>query len=250
MDFAAATSPPAGMRAAYLDELPHAQELYVENMVQGGRTLLLQQTAYAVIFEDTLVEFYVSPDNLNHSTQIFAAVLEHSAAARVLCKSFDHQLLFPALARPARVQPTGLLFRSISNPAFTPRADVHLRPGTAADVAPILAINDGFFDSAAEINAYAACDGLFVLERHGQLIGCGIGKAVISGRPHIDIGMLVAAPQRGNGYGAYLIAHLKQHYLQQGLQPVCGCSIDNPASQHALIRAGFSCRHRLLQITY
>lgn len=248
--FEKAHYPPAALRADYLNSLAEPQELYLQALVETGETLLLDDYAYAVVCDGRLVEFYVAPPQADRIVEIFKAVMKVSGASTVLAKSYDTQLLFAAFADKASVHSVGLLFRRIVDKSFVPRDEVAFRQGTAADAMSIYAFNDEFFESVEEIQEYAALDGLFVLEQEGETIGCGIGKPVIEKRPDIDIGMLVSMPYRRKGYGAHIIAYLKNYYLNQGLRPICGCSIDNVGSQRALRNAGFVSEHRVLEISY
>lgn len=246
--FVEADAPPETLRRAYLDGLPEPQELYLERLVSAGRTWRCGHFAYAVVNDGQLVEFYVAASHVAQIDDLFDAAMTSSGAAGVLCKSFDAQLLFAALSRPAEVTPVGLLFRRIVDPSFAPREALAFRGGSIDDAAAIAGLDDGFFDGASEIRSYAEAGGLFVLTARGELVGCGIGALVVAGRADIDIGMWVAPNHRGKRYGSYIVAYLKRCYLMRGLRPICGCGATNLASSRALNAAGFASEHRILQI--
>ena len=238
------------LRERYLDSLAEPQELYLEQQVAAGTPHVSENLAYAVVFEGALVEFYVVPEETGNLVEVFDAAMDATGASKVLCKSYDTPLLYAALSRNANVTTAGLLFRRIDEPAFSEKADVTFRKGKSSDVDKVLEFNDDFFADEQEIRDYAARDGLFLLTEGSEVIGCGIGKPVIEGRPDIDIGMLVASKHRRRGYGAHVISYLKAYYLAKGLRPICGCSIHNIGSQRALKSAGFVSEHRLLEISY
>jgi hypothetical protein len=73
--------------------------------------------------------------------------------------------------------------------SFTPSAELELRNGRASDAEAIAEIDDGFFANLREIQSYVENGGLFVLQKEGQTIGCGIATRVVAGRPVIDVGM-------------------------------------------------------------
>ncbi len=241
---------PAALRELYLNSLVEPQELFLEQQVSAGTAFVLADYAYAVVFEETLVEFFVAPGETKDRDEIFAAGMVGTSASKVLCKSYDTLLLCAALSRTAHVTPGGLLFRRIGDPTFLEQPGLTLGKGTTLDAARVFEFNDDFFVDVQEIEDYAEHGGLFLLTKGAEVVGCGIGKAVIEGRPDIDIGMLVAPVHRRRGYGAHIISYLKQHYLAKGLSPICGCSADNIGSQRALVNAGFISEHRLLQISY
>ncbi len=238
------------MRNTYLDCLAAPQGLYVEHLVSTGRAWRLGDLAYAVVCDGTLVEFFVDPKETRQLVEIFDMAMRQTGASTVLCKSFDTQLMYVALSRPAHITTVGFLYRHIADPHFEPRDDVSFIAGSLSDADTIFGFNDDFFEDIQEIQDYAESGGLFLLKKAGEIIGCGIGKSVIEARPDIDIGMLVAPMHRRHGFGSHIIAFLKDHYLQQGLRPICGCSVDNIGSQRALNNAGLVSEHRLLQISY
>ncbi len=248
--FEKTSAPDKVLRDAYLDSLVEPQELFVELQVSAGSTWSFDDDAYGVVRDDMLVEFFVVREEATHLVELFDALMHASGASTVLCKSFDRQLAYAGFSRAARISTVGLLFRRIADPKFVARDEVSFLSATAADAHTVLEFNEDFFEDIEEILAYAEIDGLFLLERDGEVIGCGIGKPVVESRPEIDIGMLVAPKHRRLGYGSHVIEFLKDHYLRKGLRPICGCSIDNIGSQRALINAGFVSEHRLLQISY
>jgi len=244
--------PPDALRRSYLDSLPEPQELFVEQLVGGGSTWQLDDLAYVVVDGAEIVEFHCRHHERSVVAAAFDAAVAASGAGSVLCKSFDASLLALALSRPVVVRPIGHLFRRVSHagPLRTQAGDLRFRPGAAGDIDAIAALNDGFFDDRAEIEAYAGRQGLFVAIRRDVMVGCGIVTRVVAGRPDIDIGLWVAPEHRGRGYGAGIAAFLRDHVLAAGLRPIGGCDVSNVASHRALLRAGFVSEHRLLDISF
>ena len=242
--------PPQVLRELYLDSLPEPQEHFFESQVSVGTTWEAKDIAYAVTNGDSLVELYVVESQRHRLVRLFNEIMGLSGASKVLCKEFDRQLLHASLSRPAHVSPFAFLFRKIVDATFQPLPDIYFRNGTAEDSQAILAIDDEFFHDSEEIAEYASHNGLFVLESNDAILGCGIAKPVIQGRPDVDIGMLVAPDHRRKGYGTHIVSFLKDYYLRQGKRPICGCGADNIASQRTLTNAGFFCEYRGLRITY
>jgi RimJ/RimL family protein N-acetyltransferase len=121
----------------------------------------------------------------------------------------------------------------------------------ATDVDRLLAVHEGFFDSADEIERYAHEAGLFLYESPaGELLGCGLIKRITPWRDEVDVGMLVAPAHRGRGLGAQIVGDLAARCREVGGLPVCGCDVDNLASRTSLERAGFRSEHRLLEFTF
>ena len=209
MSFERLSKPPPELRKAYLDALPEPQELFLENLVSAAVTWSIPNVVYAVECEGKLVEFYIVPEHANRLEELFDAAMTACGAALVLCKSYDHQIMFGALSKVCKVTPVGLLFRKFSS--SLPRAqdplNLEFRQGSDADAELIFnsfnrESTGCFFESMNELRSYVSSGGLYVLENSsGGILGCGIAKAVIDGRPEMDIGMLVASAHRRQGHG-------------------------------------------------
>lgn len=239
------------LRALYLDSLVEPQEYFVESLVSDGTTYTNGYSAYAVVSGETLVELYATPDSTTNVAEFFQRLVNERLIKKVLCKSFDTQLLYAAFSLDAKVRTAAYLFRRISNVPLAELSDtVSFRAGNRADIDSVMRFNDDFFEDEGEVVSYLECDGFFVTEMQGEVIGCGIAAPVVKGGTDIDIGMMVSPQHRNKGIGSYTVSCLKNHYLQQGLRPICGCAASNIASKKALEKAGFVSQHRLLSITY
>jgi RimJ/RimL family protein N-acetyltransferase len=245
---------PTELRRAYLRALVEPQELFLERLVQAGRTLLLRDAdaviGYAMVHDAVLVELYLVDAHVGRGAEALA-LLWAGHADRALCKTFDGRMLAAIASRPARLRPVGLLFRGVRDAEFEPDPRLEVRAATRADLPEILAMHDGFFDDAAEIEHYLAEDGL-VLHRgpDGALVGCGVARRVIPDADDVDVGMVVAIEHRRRGLGEHIVRHLKRRCLAAGLRPICGCDVDNVASRRALERAGFVTAHAIVELTY
>lgn len=241
---------PQDLRNEYLDSLPEAQDLYLEELVRDGAVWLMGNMGYAVVSGTSLVEFFVSKKYREKSVVLFEALVDYCRITQVLCKSFDRDMSFVAFSRPTRVSTVGLMFREIADNSFCEVKDRIMRSANAADLDVIERFDDGFFCSRAEIDHYFTEGDLYVLDCAGSIRGCGIVTPVIHGQSYMDIGMLVAPEFRNQGNGAYIVSFLKSLLLKQGYTPICSCSIENTASAKALQRAGFVCGYRVLKIEF
>ncbi len=241
------------MRQNRFRRLSAPQELFVENLVTRGAVCILERAGgeigYAITNSgDQIVEFHIEDSELSHAGEALDALVQTFGARSILAQSFDPLLMFLGIACGSEPVTQGLLYRVIADPGFEPRSDIIARPGQSEDIGELAPLSDDFFDDAQEINAYLAADGLMVYRDAGaNLIGAGVFKPVVDGMDGIDIGMVVSPRHRSRGHGAYVVGHLKAHCLARGWRPICGCSIDNIASQCALERAGLASVHRLVE---
>jgi GNAT superfamily N-acetyltransferase len=241
------------MRSQRLASLDELQELYLERRVALGSAWLLEwdggPAGYAVVDDQGILLELFHEDAL--ATDLTSLIRTLAGAAGVtggLFQSFDPTMTALAATARARVEPVGVLFRKILDPHHRARSDVAMRPAAPVDVRAIAMIDDGFFADDEEIRRYLDIGGLSVLEdAANRIVGCGVAEPVIPGCNAIDIGMLVAPAFRRQGYGAFIVSHLKSDVLSKGLRPICGCAIDNVGSWHAIQNAGFAPDHRLLR---
>jgi GNAT superfamily N-acetyltransferase len=241
------------MRQNRLMRLSAPQELFIETLVTNGAAHSLElagrEIGYVVTSSgDQLVELYIEDSRLTYAWQALDALTQAFGVRSILAQSFDPLLMFLGLGSDSLGVTRGLLYRVIADPSFESRSDIVACPARGADIAELAALSDDFFDGKQEINAYFAAEGLYLYRgANGNLIGAGVLKPVISGIDGVDIGMVVAPRYRSRGYGSYIVRHLKAHCMTKGWRPICGCSIDNVASQRALERGGFASVHRVVE---
>jgi len=246
---------PPDLREAYLTALREPQALYAEQQVSLGRCYRLADgprfSGYAVVAADTVVEIHVTGEANANRPGLLDAVLAETGARHLLCKSFDATAMAVAQSRPAQLATIGYLFRRVQRTTGAANPTCRSRLGSSADVEHVLSMHDGFFEDRAEIERYATDERLFLYELpNGDVAGCGILTRVVDGHDAVDLGMVVAAPHRGQGIGTYIATHLANLCDSAGDTPIAGCAIDNHASRRALERSGFSASHRLLLASY
>jgi GNAT superfamily N-acetyltransferase len=147
----------------------------------------------------------------------------------------------------AQEQIAAFLYRKIVKSEFVENPNISARLATGKDALTILSIHDGFFGDFSEVKSYLDEDGLFLyFAADGAAVGCGILKRITSDQNYFDIGMVVAPDHRRKTIGSHIISRLKNHCLQLGYQPVCGCAWGNESSRGALEKAGFVSEHNLV----
>ena len=229
-----------------MENLVEPQEWFLEELVQNGQTWTIPSVAYGVISSQTLVEFFVVESHSHQAPILFDTLRQQTSFKKVLAKSFDHQLLELAENSGANPIRTGYLFRKFSPPSISAAVDVVLRQSTLRDLAKIWEMNEDFFDVFDEITHLDSTGNLWVLERKGEILGCGVTTRVIKNKDAIDLGMLISPTHRNQGYGSYLVSSLAVQAIASGLRPICGCAEHNLASRMTLQKAGFVSDHRLV----
>ena len=241
------------LRNQYLDKLLEAQELYLELQIRNSRVFIIkspdQRAGYFLLGDSTtLLEYYVTQNNLDQADTLFGMIIEKFSIQKVLCKSFDHTLLSSCVGFQKKVNVLGILFREHEEKTAHPIPEfITVRLANAMDERLIIRINEEIFEHDEEVREYVRKEQIFLFENDKEIIGFGIFARVIKGRPEFDIGMLVDRKYRRRGYGEFIIRYLANHCQQNGWRAICGCAIENERSRRCLENAGFISRYRLLE---
>jgi GNAT superfamily N-acetyltransferase len=244
------------MRTVYLDDLPHAQEYYVELQIQQANiyeiNFQLNRIGYVILSsEGCLLEYYVGPEYINQVDLIFGEIIRRFSIKRALCKSFDAVLLSCCFSYHKSSRAIGVLFREyIERPHDSPVAGVTIRRAVPADEIAIVDTNEEVFDHPTEVMKYIQAKQIFLFENNAAMIGFGIYSQVIPGRPDRDIGMLVVPAFRKRGFGQFILHHLIRFCHDNNWRVSAGCAIENTASRRCLEKTGFIGRYRLLEFTF
>jgi GNAT superfamily N-acetyltransferase len=243
-------------RARYLDSLPASQEVLVEVQVPGsiGHRIRHEGTAigYALIRERTVIEFYVQDDYAVFGQTVFDQLLLHSKAERALVKSFDALFFSSCVDRQVGLRSVGLLVRDYVKRELPAAAELQYsaRLAELADMPRIQAVDQNVFNDPARLCFVVERKYLLLFERDDVLLGFGIMRVVVPGRPGVDIGIALDKPYRKHGYAPYFLQHMADVCLTRGLTPIAGCAIDNKPVRATGERIGMFAKHRLLELSF
>lgn len=246
----------ADMRAAYLNGLLEAQEALLEVQIPSAAAYSLvvrgRRAGYALIARDTLLEFWIAPEFLPQSHLIFRKLVAEKAIVRALVKSFDHLLMACAMDIQVETKVLGILVRELVKRDLPQLPGVRFtqRGAVETDAPRLLAVDGNVFNHPERMAAAIRAERVRVFEQGDRLVGFGMLKPVLPGRPHVDIGLVIDKPFRLRGYAAYALRDLADYCLAQGLEPISGCSADNLASINLGLRVGFVSRYRLLELSF
>lgn len=238
-----ATTPRAS-RCELADILPLRQEFLAEAAVQvrfnacheRGWTdsYLLSMDGQAVGYgsvrgqeiadRDTVFEFYVTPAHRSSAAGLFETLL---AAARPRWIEWQTNLpLGPGLLYEYAqdIYAEAILF------ADGPQAGPRLRDGA---VFRSLRPGEGVFEHQSEP------PGTHVLQAAGEVVATG-GFLLHYNPPFADLYMEVRPDYRRRGYGAALVAQLREACRLAGRAPAARCNVENRASRATLLKAGMT----------
>jgi GNAT superfamily N-acetyltransferase len=245
------------LRNDYLDRLLAAQEAVIEVLAQRAQCFSIsakgQVFGYVIRHEqEGLLEFYVTEHFQAYAHLLLRRfVLEHDVRS-ALVKSFDHLFLACVMDIQTSVRVRGILVRN-----YIPRALPHIpriryreRTAEERDLTRVRAVDQQVFTDPERLSAVIRAGAMRLFERDLDLVGFGIIRAVIAGRPEVDLGLAVDAPFRNKGYAVYLLRDMAEFCLRSGLVPISGCAAENEASIRLGSRVGFVSRYRLLEVRF
>lgn len=93
-------------------------------------------------------------------------------------------------------------------------------------------------------------EGLFVLEKKGQVLCMGELRGDATIPAFADLGMATHLEYRGKGLASFMVSKLLAEVNRRGLKANAACDFDNYASKKALEKAGMMATHRLLKISF
>jgi RimJ/RimL family protein N-acetyltransferase len=245
------------LRREYLDSLPEPQELLLELWVQHGQGFFIEskgeRCGYFVVKDGhTLVEFYLRRPYWVFGEHVVRQIVARLQIERALVKSFDHLLLSSSIAHQTGVRSLGLLVRDYVARPLPALAEMSFEARVAGltDLDRIIAIEQDVFTDPARLRDVLARGYVVQFERADVLLGFGIIRPIVEGRPDVDLGIAIDTPFRNKGFAIYIFRHMVEHCFARGYNPVAGCAESNPASRRMGERVGMVALYRLLELAF
>ncbi len=171
-----------------------------------------------------LVEFHAEPESRSLALPMIRALIAASGATTMEAQTnmpLMHELL---VACASEIRVTSQLFEDAGTTQLD-GGNAQFRAATPRDAGRIFA-------------HHREPVGPYVIEVEGRIVATG-GFLGHYNPPYVDLFMEVNAPDRGQGYGSFLLQELKAVCRELGKVPAARCDPDNLASQKTLLKAGF-----------
>ena len=244
-------------RTDYLNSLPEFQELFIEIMIKDSDFYLLQTDnvtiGYAIINNDgVLIEFYVVNEYVTSSNDFFRQALKELSITEIYCKSFDFLLLSHCLLHSFPYKVIGILYRDYVEPLITEDTAITMQQSDLSRVKFLLSQDNSIeilFETEQQLTEYINNENVFEFYGNGEFIGCGMVLRTNPEWNFCDLGVWVKPPKRGNGIGSQIILRLREFAIKNGMNPSCGCAIENIASQRTIEKSGFVSKYKLIAFT-
>jgi RimJ/RimL family protein N-acetyltransferase len=239
------------LRKDYLTSLPEFQELYLELMVPDATKYQVKDheeiIGYAIITsEKILIEFHLIEKCIPHCNEIFKYLMEQLLVKSIYCKSFDFILLNCCLVQSLPYKLIGAHYRNYFYTEIRISPDLTHRLAQEDDIPFLLKQEDGLYETQDELKMFVKGRNISMFYADEKFVGCGFMIRVHPDWDYFDIGMWVNPLYRKQGYALQIISVLKETCLKNNHKPICGCDIDNIASQKTLEKCGFYSKYKLI----
>lgn len=192
----------------------------VENKVVGYGSVLV---GGPWMNEHTLFECFVYRDYERYAFDLCEKLLKVSGASAMRSQTNDRLMTLMLLTFSRKVACEKILFED------------HLKTDFVKPLAKLKPVSEVDADVLKAIDWQMGGD--WVLVRKEEAVARG-GIATHYNPPYVDLYMEVAEPYRRQGFGVFMVQHLKKICYASGDIPAARCDPSNVASRNTLMKAG------------
>lgn len=240
------------LRIEYLDSLPVFQDVYLEFIVNESDCYKLlsdnQPIGYVIVSSDNIMlELFIETKYSTNSIDIFNVIVNELSIRSVYCKSFDFQLLDCCLTNTLSYSIIGCLYRDFIDIGIQRKSDLSFRYANSSDLHFLYKQDDEVFEPKELLDTFIRDKGIIILQLADSIIGCGFLTQIHPKYKYYDIGVWVSPEYRMKGYATQIMLYLKDLCLNNYWISICGCDIQNIASQKMLKGLGCICRYKMIE---
>ena len=240
------------LRIDYFESLPRFQDIFLEFVIKDSNYYKLQFSDKAIGYvikspDNILVELYFADRFIPYCSEYFDKILKELEITSIYCKSFDYLLLDLCLANKYSYKLIGCLYRDYYAKERFVSNDLTIRYADESDLPFLSQQDDEVFEPKELLDTFVKNKEIVIFQTNNQTIGCGFLTRVHQKFNYFDIGVWTHPEYRKKGNATQIILYLKETCLKNSWIPICGCDIDNIASQKTLEKTGFISKHKLIE---
>lgn len=243
------------LRKEYLNSLIVFQELYLELMLPDSSCYLIYENnniiaGYTIVApQNILIEFYIFEQFIRRGQSYFSRLINKLNISNVYCKSFDTTLLNFCLLNTMQYTILGNHYRDHINKGITANSRISVRPAEKKDIPLLIDQNDDIdelFETREQLESFIRDQSVFLFNLNDEFAGCGTIIRVHPDWDYQDLGIWVKKEFRRQGVATQIINWSVSHCKSKNWIPICGCDIENLASQKTLEKCGFISKYKLI----
>lgn len=242
--------------AQYVTSLSHPIDSFLEQHIWDAQHYIIRLddsvAGYCSIYkEGTLTQFFVSEQYRAFSQRIFAEIKHLEKVTGALIPTSDSHFLAHALDNYQRLEKQAYFFQDSENKekniSELQRSPVQLEMAKPNDLDLVKKLSADFFD---QLETRIKHHEIFSAKYGHDTVGFGIieqGKILTD---YASIGMYIVEAYRQQGFGSWVLRHLKGIVYNQGRKPTAGCWYYNHNSKKTLQKAGMQTSVRLMRFYF
>lgn len=246
---------------SYLKTLSHPMDGKWLNSAQGEQFWKIKYEGkeigfYCIDNRAYLLQFFLYPTSLFLGEQIFRELRETKGLKGAWVSTADALMLGNSLSFAKHLRTSDYLF--VEAGPTVPQIKQHLLTAHRASWADLgaaiafytenLGSSEQWARTYAQKNIYKRQ--LFLFEKENKTAGVGEFRQNDWHPPYVDLGVVVAKDFRGRQFASSIMAWMRTYAQRQQKIPICSCQKSNLKSFHALLRAGFAPKYKLLKIRF
>ena len=236
---------------SHIESLSYPLDSWLEDALAGSEIYVFidctSVVGYCAAKERVLQFFYVLPSAYRYAPALFERTVKDLQIEKAMVMTQDRQMCALIAEWEIDMLRLGCWFtdsgEEVQNDSIAQSAD--LRTAEQGDTKRIREASGDFFDETSggftSLEERVDAQTIFVLERGGEMLGCGIIEAGLLCRDYVSIGMFVCPVHRQKGVAKTILLHLKKKVYARGGKPIAGCWYYNTLSRRALESAGMIC---------
>jgi ribosomal protein S18 acetylase RimI-like enzyme len=241
------------LRVEYLGSLPLFQDIFLEFSVAFANCYLIQledeTIGYTIVSdENIMLEYFILDDHAAGALAFFNQTIKALNIKSIYCKSFDFQLLDCCISNGYPYQLIGCLYRDFADKGLPVSNNLSFRFANISDLPFLNNQDDEVFEPKELLPQFVENKAIIMLENTGkEIMGCGFITRINPSFNYFDLGVWVSPGHRTKGYATQIMLHMKALCEKNKDVPVCGCDINNTASQRMLKKIGFISKHKIIE---
>lgn len=241
------------LRQQYFASLIKFQDIYLEFLVNNSDCYEITDNTlngYAIVtYNNILIELYFN-NNLYHiNNQYIANIIKALNIKSIYCKTFDHKLLNYCLTNKLQYNIIGCLFRDKISTPIEINSQLKFRYAQLTDLPFMIEQNDEVFEPKNLLQQAVTNKQIILLITNNNITGCGFITQINRNFNYYDLGVWVTPTERKKGYATQIMLYMLQLCSKNNKIAICGCDINNTASQNMLHKLGFIDNYKLLDFT-
>ncbi len=215
---------------------------------------------YVVNDEGTLLQFYLLPGHTRFDHQVFQKIVGQSSISTAIVQTIDP--LFLSLCLDCHVDVSVHTYLYELQATIVVRHDLAegttFEPIEPTELSRVIDFQIACLGGKEELRQWLQGYSknlidrkeLFVLRRGNDWLGLGEYRRSDTQENVADVGVMVDPEKRGKKWATYILSLLVANADSEGHNLICSTTVENIASQKAILGAGFVSRNRILKVTF